>query len=162
MMATDESDQRPEFDFGRSEMEFRILTKWVTAIKSLPPCLSEKTIQKILKLVPQEPKPEPEPIISSAQAEITQPVSEFVNLSMLSTQVRGSSSGVKQEPEFDEIMTDQEPTQRQEPTQHPRVPLSFSTHTFNNIISQMPEHPVINIDCQSRDAIHDSLNLLFH
>ena len=27
MMATDESDQRPEFDFGRSEMEYRILIK---------------------------------------------------------------------------------------------------------------------------------------
>ena len=85
MMDTDESDQRPEFDFGRSEMECRILTKWVTAIKSLPPCVSEKTIQRILSLVPQEPKPEPKPIVSFAQAEIFQSVSEPVNLSMLST-----------------------------------------------------------------------------
>ena len=67
MMNTDESDQKPEFDFGRSEMEFRILKKWVTAIKSLPPCLSEKTIQKVLSLVPPEPKPEPEPILPSVQ-----------------------------------------------------------------------------------------------
>ena len=73
---------------------------------------------------------------------------------MLSTHVIGSSSGVK--PEFDEPMSEREPTQG------PWIPLSFSTHTFNNIISQMPEHPVLNIDCQSRDAIHDSLNFLFH
>ena len=26
----------------------------------------------------------------------------------------------------------------------------------------MPEHPILNIDCPSRDAIHDYLNLLFH
>ena len=156
MMATDELDQRPEFDFGRSEMEYKILIKWVTAIKSLPPCLSKKNIQKVLSLVPTKPKPEPEPILPSAQPEEFQSVSEPVDLSMLSTNVLGSSSGVKQEPDFDEHMTDREPTQG------PRIPLSFSTQTFNNIISQIPDHPVLNIDCQSRDAIHDSLNLLFH
>ena len=42
----------------------------------------------------------------------------------------------------------------------------FSTNigigSISNIISQMPEHPVINIDCQSRDEIKSSIQLLYH
>ena len=91
MMTTDEIDQRPEFDFGQSEKEFRSLTRWVTAIKSLPPTISEKTIQKVLSLVPTEPEPVPD----SVQAELPPSVSESFGLSMLSTNLLGSSSGVK-------------------------------------------------------------------
>ena len=91
MMNTEETDNRPEYDFGKSDVEYRILLKWVTAIKGLPPCLSEKTIQKILSLVPPEPESVPavQPESPIAQSE---PV---IDLSMLSTNVLGSSSGVK-------------------------------------------------------------------
>ena len=98
-------DQRPEFDFGRSDREFRSLSKWVTAIKGLPSFFPVKTYQKIIKLYEQVTTPTPEPASGKVVPEVVEAPTS-IDLSMLSTNVLGSSSGVKDEPEFDEPMAE--------------------------------------------------------
>ena len=34
--------------------------------------------------------------------------------------------------------------------------------SVSNIISQIPEHPVLNIQCQTREEIKTAITLLFH
>ena len=45
-------------------------------------------------------------------------------------------------------------------------PTSFKTHfginSLNNLVSQMPDQPVLNIQCHSREDIKNAIQLLFH
>ena len=71
---------------------------------------------------------------------------------MMSLQSHGEHSGVKVE--FDEVM--------REASQAPKVKTSFGINSINNLISSMPEQPVLNIQCQTRSEIKDAITLLFH
>ena len=42
----------------------------------------------------------------------------------------------------------------------PKFYTNFGVTSMNNLISQMPEHPVLNIGCQSCEEIKAALNLL--
>ena len=42
----------------------------------------------------------------------------------------------------------------------PKFYTNFGVTSMNNLISQMPDHPVLNIGCQSREEIKAALNLL--
>ena len=44
----------------------------------------------------------------------------------------------------------------------PQFNTSFGINSVSNIISQMPKHPVQNIQCQSREEIKTAITLLFH
>ena len=69
-------------------------------------------------------------------------------------QTAESSSSHKPLPEFDTAM----PTA----SQAPKFSANFGINAINNMISQMPNQPVLNIQCQSREEIGNALSLLFH
>ena len=47
-------------------------------------------------------------------------------------------------------------------SQVPKFTSRFGINSINNIISQMPDQPVLNIQCQSQAEIKDAITLLFH
>ena len=44
----------------------------------------------------------------------------------------------------------------------PKLSTSFGINTIHNIITSMPEQPVLNIQCQSRSQIKDAITMMFH
>ena len=44
----------------------------------------------------------------------------------------------------------------------PRFNTQFGVTAISNLIAQIPDHPVLNIQCQSRDEIKTALTLLFN
>ena len=43
----------------------------------------------------------------------------------------------------------------------PSLKMQFGINSMNHLVSQMPDHPVLNIQCQPREDIKTAIQLLF-
>ena len=118
MMSIQEDDQRPEFLFGQEIEELHQLRNMVSQFKQMPNALLDKYLSA-LRI------PKRENIRSSNP----------YDQSHTNPQIIGPP------PPFDTEMSDLPDTS---PSSVPRS-LSFGINGMNNLISQMPDQPVLNI-----------------